>query len=318
MHNRSPPQRNMGAAASVCLALQGGGALGAFTWGVLEALLQREIPIEAASGASAGAVNAVVLADGLAEGGPEQALRKLATFWRRTSQAYSLGGAPAWAALATFDFLSAQPSPILTNPLGLNPLRDVLRDTVDFERLRHASPVRLFVSATRVRDGRARIFPTEELTLEAVLASACLPQFHDAVEIDGEAYWDGGYSANPPILELVRGSQSPELLVVELTSGSYADLPPAGRMIEQRLRGFALGASLERELDTLAELQRLIEDDPAAKSQIAHRLRGLKVRRISAQAYAPDASALDSSWNALRRLADGGAAAAERWILERP
>jgi NTE family protein len=317
MHNGVLPQSNIDAGPSVCVALQGGGALGAFTWGVLEGLLQRGVRIEAASGASAGAVNAVVLADGLAEGGPPRAAEKLAEFWRRTSQAYTLGGAPALAALAALDLFPTRPSPILTNPLGLNPLRDVLRETVDFERLRQASPVRLFVSATRVKDGRARIFRTEELTLDTVLASACLPQFQQPVEIDGEAYWDGGYSANPPLMELVRASRSPELLVVELTGAADVEPGPGGRMIEQRLRGFALGASLQRELDTLAELQRTVAADPAARSKLARRLRGLHVRRLSAQAYAPEANALDPSWDALRRLADCGCAAASEWLSER-
>jgi len=306
----------MNAKRSVCLALQGGGALGAFTWGVIETLLKREIPIEAASGASAGAVNAVVLADGLAEGGASRAREKLEAFWRKVSTAYSLSGAPALAAFAALDLFGARPSPTLVNPLGLNPLRHVLKESIDFERLRRASPMRLFVSATRVKDGGARVFRTEEISLDVVLASACLPQFQAPVEIDGEAYWDGGYSANPPIMELVRATKAPELLVVELTSGADEVVIPAGRHIEQRLRGFALGASLQRELDTLGDLQRMVEAEPAARSKFAKRIRGLTVRRISALAHAPEANALDPSWDALRRLAHRGAEAADRWPAE--
>lgn len=302
---------------SVCLALQGGGALGAFTWGVLDALLRRDIAIEAISGASAGAVNAVVLADGLLDGGPKQAREKLSGFWRALSDTFPAGGSSAAAAaLGALDLLSMRPSPALVNPFGLNPLRDLLHEKIDFERLRRESPVALFIAATRVSDGGARIFRTQEVTLEVVLASACLPQFHEAVEIDGEAYWDGGYSANPPIMELVQATRSRDLLVIELTTPRPTGGEARGKQIELRLRDFALGASLQRELDTLLDLQRMCRAEPAAGSLLARRLRTLRVHRISAQAHlmdAPGPNALDMTWSGLRRLAENGAAAAEGW-----
>ena len=196
-------------------------------------------------------------------------------------------------------------------------MRDLLRGEVDFDRLQRESPVRLFIAATRVGDGSARIFQTPEVTLEAVLASACLPQFHDAVEIDGEAYWDGGYSANPPIMELVRATRSRDLLVVELTTQLLSGPEPRGKHIEQRLREFALGASLQRELDTLLDLQRMCVAEPAARSRLARRLRALHVHRLSAQAHLPEAPGLnaqDLTWHGLSRLADSGTAAGERWL----
>jgi NTE family protein len=303
---------------SVCLALQGGGALGAFTWGVLDALLGRGVELEAISGASAGAVNAVVLADGLLDGGPAQAREKLSRFWRKLSDIIFLGGSPAaQAAFGALDLLSVRPSPALLNPFGLNPLRDLLRQEIDFDRLQRESPIRLFIAATRVDDGSARIFRTEEVTLEVVLASACLPQFHDAVEIDGEAYWDGGYSANPPIMELVRATRSSDLLVVELTTPEPLGADAGGTQIERRLREFALGASLQRELDTLLDLQRMCVAEPAARSRLARRLRTLRVHRLSAQAHLPEApglNGLDLTWRGLSRLSESGAAAGERWI----
>lgn len=318
MHTGSLPQRSMDSAGSACLALQGGGALGAFTWGVLDALLRRDIEIEAISGASAGAVNAVVLADGLLDGGPEQAREKLSRFWRALSDTVPAGGSSAaLATLGALDLLSMRPSPALLNPFGLNPLRDLLRETVDFERLRRKSPIALFIAATRVSDGGARIFGTQEVTLEVVLASACLPQLHDAVEIDGESYWDGGYSANPPIMEMVQATQSRDLLVIELTTPLPTETEIRGKQIERRLRDFALGASLQRELDTLLDLQRMCMAEPAARSPLARRLRTLCVHRISAQAHlldAPDANALDMTWSGLRRRAESGAAAAEHWM----
>lgn len=291
----------------MCLALQGGGALGAFSWGVLDALLAEGVPIEAVSGASAGAVNAVVLADGLLRGAPDQARARLEAFWREVSNAY----VPAPQAL-TLALQSAplQPSPAWLNPFGWNPLHDLLRKEIDFDRLRRESPVQLFIAATRVRDGRARVFPTPEVSLEAVLASACLPQFHEAVEISGEAYWDGGYSANPPLLEMVCATRAKEVLTVELTTPGPPPTETRGREIAHRLRDFALTAPLQRELDALSHLQHICETDPGAGSKFAKRLRGLQVRRLSAGfdgGSRPDA--LDASWTNLRALADQGAAA---------
>jgi len=300
---------------SVCLALQGGGALGAFTWGVLDALLAQGVAIEAVSGASAGAVNATLLAAGLATGGVEGARETLRAFWRDVSAAQGL---PA----ATLDLLSrmalvpSRPSPLLVNPLGLNPLRDLLRKHVDFEAVR-ASRMELFVSATRVSDGAARVFRTGELTLEVLLASACLPQLHDAVEVDGDLYWDGGYSANPPLFELVGATRAPHLLLVELTT-PIAALPSAmGHEIERRLHDLALSAALQREVSNLLTIQRICRDDAGARSRVARRLRDLHLHRISAPASTDDAhrlNALDTSWPTLTRLADLGRAGSRRWM----
>lgn len=303
---------------SLCLALQGGGALGAFTWGILDALLRAGIRFEAFSGASAGAVNAVVLADGLVEGDAAHARQKLTRVWRKLSNAFPLSGSlAAPAALAAFDLLPIPHSPTRLNPFGLNPLRDVLHEEVDFERLRRQREIQLFISATRVEDGRARIFRTEEITLESILASSCLPQLQQAVEIDGEAYWDGGYSANPPIMELVGATQSPDLLVVELTTPRPSNGESRGKLIEKRLRDFALSAPLLRELDTLEDLQRLCREDRAARSRLAHRVRRLSVHRISAQAHLAAVigpNALDLNWSQLTRLSKSGETVAESWL----
>ncbi len=267
---------------SLCLALQGGGALGAFTWGVLDGLLCRQTAIEAISGASAGAVNAVVLASGYLANGPQGARDKLSGFWRRLS-AMSPAGAGASAALRGLSALSIDPSPALMNPLGFNPLARVLEEAVDFAELRRSSPIALFVSATRVRDGAARIFRTDEITLDVVLASSCLPQFQRAVEIDGESYWDGGFSANPPLLELLRHTASRDLLVVELAN-AIPDTT-SGAQIVQRLQQISLSASLQRELQTVASFQELVEGDPGAQSAIAQRMRGLRVHRLCAEKH---------------------------------
>lgn len=311
-------QRIMKPVRSVCLALQGGGALGAFTWGILDVFLRDGLRFEAISGASAGAVNAVVLADALIEGDAAHARDKLSRVWRKLSNAFPLSGTLAVpAALAAFDMLPFPLSPARLNPFGLNPLRDVLDEEIDFARLRRTSPVQLFISATRVEDGRARIFHTGEITLEAVLASACVPQLQQAVEIDGAAYWDGGYSANPPLMEMVRATRSPDVVVVELTTPLPSNGESRAKLIEKRLRDFALSAPLQRELDTLADLQRMCRADPAARSRLAHRLRRLRLHRISAQTHLAAAigpNALDLNWTELRRLADSGGRIGEDWM----
>jgi NTE family protein len=199
------------------LALQGGGAHGAFTWGVLIRLLEDEFHIEGISGASAGALNAVVLASGWLRGGSAGAAQALDELWReigRLAQVNPLR-ASGLSQLAA-DFAAQFLSPYQINPLGVNPLRPVLERLVDFARLRHTEPPRLFVAATDVTTGRARIFRNHELSIDAVLASACLPQMHSAIEIDGTPYWDGGFSANPPLLPLVEACAARDLLLVQI------------------------------------------------------------------------------------------------------
>src|SRR5271166_6039924 len=182
----------------IALALQGGGSFGAFTWGVLDRLLEDGTEFDAISGASAGSMNAVLLASGLQKGGPDGARAALDGFWHDVADTPSLPSFALTALAASVPFVS----PYYHNPLGLNPLRDLLTKHVDFDRLRAAPPVRLMIAATRVRDGGLRIFREDEVSLDSVLASACLPMMQRAVEIDGEAYWDGAYSANPQLHRL--------------------------------------------------------------------------------------------------------------------
>jgi NTE family protein len=203
--------------------LQGGGAFGAFTWGVLDRLLEEDdLEFDAVSGASAGAINAVLLASGLARGGQDAARASLERFWS------SVGESRANNVLLRPEVVVAttsQLSPYQFNPLDLNPLRDLLAQEVDFEAIRRRSPVRLLVSATRVQDGAVRVFRTKAISLDVVLASACLPRLHHAVEIHGEAHWDGGYAANPPLVPLVGASMASDVLVVHLIPTDHASLP---------------------------------------------------------------------------------------------
>lgn len=246
----------------LALALQGGGAHGAFTWGVLDALLAHsEIPIEALSGTSAGAMNAVVLAQGLLSGGREGARAALSRFW------HAVGNQPA------FDWLtqgegsattltpaarwwmgwSQQLSPYQRLGPEADPLRAILAEQVDFEQLRQQHALRLFIAATQANSGRLRLFSTAELSIDAVLASACLPTLQKAVLIDGEPYWDGGFSANPAVSPLIHDSRATDLMVVMLSPWTFGDLPTTAADIRLRAMDIGFNAAFLREMRALAE-----------------------------------------------------------------
>jgi NTE family protein len=235
---------------TINLALQGGGAHGAFTWGVLDRLLEAEsLAFDGISATSAGAANAAVLAYGLTVGGREGARTALRDFWRRVSHAALLSPMqPSWYDRLThnhgldhspapflLDLLSRILSPYQLNPLNYNPLRKVLESVVDFERLRCGSAVKLFLSATNVRTSKVRVFGCHEVTVDAVLASACLPFLYQAVEIDGEAYWDGGYMGNPAIFPLIYECHSPDVLIVHINPMNRPDVPTTARDIMNRV-----------------------------------------------------------------------------------
>lgn len=240
------------------LALQGGGAHGAFTWGVLDRLLEDDsIDIGWISATSAGAINAVALASGLAHGGREAAREKLHTLWDRVYRAgvpdllrmnpflYNLSRSPALAQVASLW------SPYDFNPLGFDPLRQLLRETIDFDALRKAAPVELLVAATDIATGRARLFRSHELTIESVLASACLPTIHHAVEIDGKAYWDGGFSANPDLVTLAGESPVRDTLIVQLNPTVKAGLPTGVREIAEHANRLTFNAPLLRDIEII-------------------------------------------------------------------
>jgi NTE family protein len=253
--------------ARVNLALQGGGAHGAFTWGVLDRLLEEpDLELVGISGASAGAVNAVVAASGLATGGREGAREALGTFWRRVAaearrsplsptpieRALGLARAGLAAGQVLLEGVARVASPYDLAPAGRNPLADLLADSVDFERLRRDPPVQLFVSATNVRSGKVRIFGPDEISLEAVLASTCLPQLFHAVEIEGEHYWDGGYAANPPVLPLVEHTDCEDIVIVQVDPVRIKTVPTTARAIRERVQVLAFNAGFLREMHEVA------------------------------------------------------------------
>jgi NTE family protein len=261
-------------------------------------------------------VNAVVLAAGLAEGGRAAARERLERVWRRISRATAV---PAIASVA-LDLSTRFLSPYQLNPLGLKPLRDILGEEVDFERLRTASPVRLLIATTRVRDGRLRLFRDGEVTLDTVLALTCLPLLHHAVSIDGEWYWDGGYTANPPLTHLAAASEAADVILVQLTPTAYDGRPTPSPQIVKRLQQIAFNSPLLKEIEALATLQELSEREGLFSSRFGRKLQRLRLHRIAAEdAFEglDQASALNLDWSFLTRLRDSGRAAAEAWLAAR-
>ncbi|WP_084360616.1 patatin-like phospholipase family protein [Hydrogenophaga palleronii] len=335
------PRRGRPGKHPVDLALQGGGSHGAFTWGVLDRLLEDEtLEISAISGTSAGAMNAVALAAGLMDGGREGAQRVLRQFWTRVAElspfhrlqtsplGVLMGPANDWLApwikpwtdplQQAADAFSHQISPYQLNPLNLNPLRDILVETVDFDRVCRCHKTQLFIAATQVRTGALRVFGQHELTADMVLASACLPLVFQAVEIDGEAYWDGGYAGNPSLLPLVRESQADDLLLVQINPTERLSVPTSARDILERINEVTFNASLIKEMRTLAQMKALIGDRPLAGSpDLFQRVQRLRVHLIDGGSSLADLGAgskTNTQWGFLSRLHELGRDAAERWM----
>ena len=304
----------------VNLALQGGGAHGAFTWGVLARLLEAEIRIEGVSGASAGAMNAVVLAAGWLRGGAAAAAEALDELWREVGRLAQLsplraGGLTQMAA----DFAAQYLSPYQLNPLGANPLRTVLERLVDFERLRAADTPRLFIAATKVATGGTRIFRNPELSVDAVLASACLPQLHPAITIDGEAYWDGGFSANPPLVALVEGSRARDLVLVQINPLRVERTPRTPGEIRNRIAEIAFGRPLAEEIERLRRGARWLGPmawlSPRRRRMLRHRLHTIdgsaELSRLDSR------TKVDPTWPLLLDLRERGWRAADSWLRGR-
>jgi len=340
-----PPARSQSRARTakrqqIDLALQGGGSHGAYTWGVLDRLLQEEsLEIAGVSGTSAGAMNAVALAAGLMEGGREGARENLGLFWRRVAQtspfhalemgplAGLFGPDNPWLAAWTAPWrqaasvLGSQFSPYQLNPLNLNPLREVLRETVDFDKVCGCNKTQLFIAATQVRTGALRTFRQHELSVDVVLASACLPLLFQAVEIEGEAYWDGGYAGNPTLLPLIKESPADDLLLVQINPSVREELPTRADAILDRVNEVTFNASLIKEMRSIALLQQLIADEGRPghhyRNPLFARVEALKVHRIEGGQMLAALGAntkTQTQWPFLSMLFDRGVQAADRWL----
>jgi NTE family protein len=310
------------------LALQGGGAHGAFAWGVLDRLLEEpRIAFEAVSAASAGAMNATVLAYGLAEGGRDGARRALEGFWRRIAHSALFSPLqPSWVdrlnhnhsldtspAFLLFDLMTRLFSPYQLNPTNRNPLRKVLEETVDFQRLRDRGTLKLFLSATNVRTGKARVFTRDELTVDCVLASACLPFLFHAVVIDGEAYWDGGYMGNPAIYPLIYHAESRDVLIVHINPLERPGVPSTAQEILNRVNEISFNSSLMREMRVIGFVSRLIAEGTIAPD----RMKQMLIHSIADDSFMNTlsvSSKLNADWEFLTHLRDRGRARAEEWL----
>jgi NTE family protein len=341
----APKTRRAGPAAAprpqtIDLALQGGGSHGAFTWGVLDRLLEeRWLQFDGVSGTSAGALNAAVMATGMARGGREAARAALRAFWEGVAGGGScFGSLPAGMAMPTMPLMPQWPwlqgsgagtpplnplllwwgefsrlfSPYQFNPFDLNPLRDLVRRHVDIGALRHG-PLSVFVNATAVQNGRPRIFRREDLSHDALLASACLPQLFKAVVIDGQPYWDGGYSGNPALWPLIYETAALDLLLVKVDPLVRPGTPDTPHEIQDRLNEITFNAGLVSEMRAIAFVQKLHREgrvDAGAYKNLRLHMVGDEAAMV---ALSPS-SKLDTGRALLLGLHAKGRAAAEQWL----
>lgn len=319
----------MSAPKPINLALQGGGAHGAFTWGVLDWLLESgRFTIRGISGTSAGAMNAVVLADGLHKGGEEGGREALARFWRAVSRGawfspirrspldialgqWSLDLSPGYLLM---DIATHFASPYEFNPLNVNPLREIVESSVDFDAVRACDQLKVFVAATNVQTGKIRVFSDGEITVDAVMASACLPHLFQAVEIDGVPYWDGGYMGNPPLFPLFGTTGTADTVLVQINPVERPETPRSAREILNRLNEITFNSTLLREMRAIDFVTRLIEQ---GKLDATH-YQKVHIHRIAAEELNPlqASSKMNAEWQFLTHLRDIGRRAAQAWAAE--
>ncbi len=322
------------AVKKINLGLQGGGAHGAFTWGVLDALLaDPRIDIEGISGTSAGAMNAVMLADGLARGGPEEARKRLADFWRAASRDGNLTDLERTVIDRLFQFTPYEGSPVQAwfnvvaqymspydlNPLNINPLHDLIERFVDFDAVRASKEVSLFIAATNVHTGRLRIFPHDKITADVIMASACLPFLFRAVEIDGIPYWDGGYMANPAIFPFFRETETEDVLIVQINPVVRKTTPHTQTEIMNRINEVTFNSSLLAEFRAIDFVTRLIDQGKLPRGIGEGQYRRINVHRIALDSTFKELTAgskLNSDFDFFQMLKKGGQAAAEHFLKD--
>ena len=312
----------------VNLALQGGGAHGAFAWGVLDRLLEDgRVIFDAVSATSAGAMNAAVLGYGLTIGGADGAREELEKFWKKISDEgakgplqpsfidkalgnHSLDYSPVFMMM---DMLSRVMSPYQLNPMNINPLRKVLESSIDFNVLREGCPIKLFLSATNVRTGKVKLFENHEIGPDQVLASGCLPFMFQTVEIDGEAYWDGGYMGNPAIFPLIYGSQTNDVVIVHINPLNRDEIPKSAKDIMNRINEISFNSSLMREMRAIAFVSQLIDDGQLQDDK--HRR--MLIHSIQDEAFMNSlgvTSKLNPDWGFMKKLRDVGRDCAGKWL----
>lgn len=325
---RGPKRRNA-RHKGVNIALQGGGAHGAFTWGVLDKLFEDDrIWIEALSGTSAGAMNAVVAAQGMYEGGAEGARTALHDFWRAVSDAAA--GSPLQRTVAGqimgdwslkhspsflwFDMLTRVASPYQLNPFDYNPLRKLVEEHVDFRKVRGCGDMQVFLSATNVETGHARIFNRDELDVDVVLASACLPTMHHTIEIEGQPYWDGGFMGNPPLYPFFKGSPSNDILIVQINPVFRPGVPKTAADIQNRLNEITFNSSLLHELRAISFVTKLLDEGTLEEGGDYQRMFLHVIQSRKRMRDLDATSKLNPEWKFLRHLFEIGRDTATNWL----
>lgn len=322
------PRRRNDKHKGVNIALQGGGAHGAFTWGVLDRFFEHDrIWIDAISGTSAGAMNTVVAAHGMHVNGAIGARDKLAEFWEAISRAgRSSPIQRSWWAKATgswslesspgfqwMNMMSRVASPYDLNPFNYNPLRDVLDEVVDFKRVRNCKDMGVFISATNVETGRVKVFGRDEITLDSTMASACLPYMFKAVEIGGVPYWDGGYMGNPPLFPFFHGSPSNDILIIQINPITRSGTPQKASDIHNRINEITFNSALQHELRAIDFVRRLL--DAGQLDEKKYRRMNVHVLELCPQVAKLDASSkLNTEWDFLQYLFETGREFADDWL----
>ncbi len=325
-HSRAKPKM-------VNLALQGGGAHGAFTWGVLDKILEDgRIGIDGICACSAGTMNAVALAYGSYEGGNDRAREVLHDLWRNvadTARAYNpMGSNPLLRMLSLptehpfsffmLDSMTRLVSPYQFNPLDINPLKSLLEDTIDFEKLRHCDCVKLFISATHVKTGKVRVFNTAELSIDVALASACLPQLFKAVEIEGEHYWDGGYMGNPSLYPLFYQTDTRDIMILHINPMVREEIPKTAPDIFNRINEISFNSSLIKDMRAIAFVKKLLAND-MLKEEHAGKFKDILLHSIRSDEAMCDLSAaskFNTDWSFLTGLRDRGRETMEAWLAK--
>ena len=314
----------------ISVALQGGGAHGAFSWGVLDRLLQeKDLVIEGVSGTSAGGMNAMAVAQGVMEGGNEGARALMDKYWKINSEKgknsifnpgvldvlagkYTMHNSPGFL---FFDFISKVFSPYQLNPSGANPLKEVCEELFDFEKLRDFEDVKVFLAATHVFSGKLKIFSNKDLCIEALLASACLPTVFQAVMVKGEYYWDGGFVGNPAIYPLIYECKTPDIMLIKLNPTHRGRLPVTAAEISDRLNEITNNTSIMREMRSMYFLTKLIDEGYVKPGT----LKRCFVHLIEDEAAFVDpdlgwSSKLNTNWDFLMYLKDKGRIAGDKWL----
>ncbi len=317
---------------SVNIALQGGGAHGALAWGILDALLEDgRLKVDAMTACSAGTMNALALAQGLHDGGRDGARAKLEEFWWEISKAgalfspmhgnpverfWGLGSGENPFSYFMFDTMTRIFSPYQFNPLDINPLKDVIERTIDFEKVRSCKKMKLFISATNVRTGKVKVFDKEEMSIDVVQASACLPFLFKAVEINGDHYWDGGYTGNPALFPLFYETDTRDLLIIHLNPLYREEVPTSAQDIMNRVNEISFNDSLLKELRAIAFVKKLIERD-MLKEEYKGVYKDILVHPIRADDMMKEfsvASKFDTDWDFLVTLRDRGREGMKIWL----